>query len=64
MAAARGRCSPARAPLLGLALINPDAWIAEQNLDRYAETGNIDWAYIPGCRPTWSPLWRVSRPTS
>ncbi len=34
--------------LLGLALINPDAWIAEHNLDRYAETGNIDWAYITG----------------
>jgi signal transduction histidine kinase len=32
--------------LLGLALANPDAWIAEHNLDRYAETDKIDWAYL------------------
>lgn len=34
--------------LLGLAAANPDAWIAEQNLDRYAETGKVDWAYLSG----------------
>jgi two-component system, OmpR family, sensor histidine kinase BaeS len=34
--------------LLGLALFNPDAWIAEQNLDRYAETGRVDWEYLHG----------------
>jgi hypothetical protein len=32
--------------LLGLAAINPDARIAQQNLDRYAETGTIDWQYL------------------
>lgn len=32
--------------LLGLAAINPDAWIAQRNLDRYDETGKIDWAYL------------------
>jgi hypothetical protein len=32
--------------LLALAAINPDAWIAEHNLDRYAATGRIDWAYL------------------
>jgi two-component system sensor histidine kinase BaeS len=32
--------------LLGLALVNPDAWVAERNLDRYAETGKVDWAYL------------------
>lgn len=32
--------------LLALALINPDAWVAERNLDRYAETGKIDWPYL------------------
>ena len=32
--------------VLGLALLNPDAWVAEQNLDRYDETGKIDWTYI------------------
>lgn len=32
--------------LLGLAAVNPDAWVAEHNLDRYAETGRVDWAYL------------------
>ena len=32
--------------ILGLALLNPDAWVAERNLDRYDETGKIDWTYI------------------
>jgi hypothetical protein len=36
------------AALLGLALINPDAWIAERNLDRYEETGKVDWSYLQG----------------
>jgi two-component system, OmpR family, sensor histidine kinase BaeS len=34
--------------LLGLAVLNPDAWIAEHNLDRYAETGRVDWTYLRG----------------
>ncbi|HRD61683.1 DUF4153 domain-containing protein [uncultured Nocardioides sp.] len=34
------------AALLGLAAINPDAWIAEKNLDRYADTGRVDWYYL------------------
>jgi two-component system sensor histidine kinase BaeS len=34
--------------LLGLALVNPDAWIAEHNLDRYVETGRVDWSYLRG----------------
>lgn len=34
--------------LLGLAALNPDAWIAEHNLDRYADTGRIDWTYLRG----------------
>ena len=32
--------------LLGLAAINPDAWIARQNLDRYDATGEVDWTYL------------------
>jgi len=32
--------------LLGLAAVNPDARIAERNLDHYAETGSIDWRYL------------------
>jgi two-component system, OmpR family, sensor histidine kinase BaeS len=32
--------------LLGLAAVNPDAWIARHNLDRYAATGTVDWTYL------------------
>lgn len=32
--------------LLGLALANPDALIARVNVDRYEETGRIDWSYL------------------
>jgi hypothetical protein len=32
--------------LLGLAAVNPDAWIARHNLDRYAATGKVDWSYL------------------
>jgi signal transduction histidine kinase len=34
--------------LLLLAAINPDAWVAQRNLDRYAGTGNVDWNYLQG----------------
>ena len=34
--------------LLALAAINPDAWIARHNLDRYADTGRVDWTYLRG----------------
>jgi hypothetical protein len=34
--------------LLGLAALNPDAWIARQNLDRYEATGKVDWTYLTG----------------
>jgi hypothetical protein len=36
------------AALLGLAAVNPDAWIAQHNLDRYADTGKVDWTYLNG----------------
>jgi hypothetical protein len=32
--------------LLGLAIANPDAWIAEHNVDRYQATGKVDWSYL------------------
>ena len=32
--------------LAGLAALNPDAWIAERNLDRYEETGRLDWWHL------------------
>jgi hypothetical protein len=34
--------------LLGLAAINPDAWIAQHNVDRYTATGKVDWAFLQG----------------
>ena len=32
--------------LIGLAAINPDAWVAERNLDRYEATGKLDVRYL------------------
>ncbi len=32
--------------LLGLAAINPDAWIARHNIDRFDATGRVDWSYL------------------
>ncbi|WP_328324934.1 DUF4173 domain-containing protein [Kribbella sp. NBC_00382] len=34
--------------LLGLAAINPDAWIAQHNVDRYTATGKVDWVFLQG----------------
>jgi signal transduction histidine kinase len=34
--------------LFGLAAINPDAWIAQHNVDRYAKTGKVDWPFLQG----------------
>jgi len=34
--------------LLLLAAVNPDAWIAQHNLDRYHDTGKVDWYYLQG----------------
>lgn len=34
--------------LLGLAVLNPDAYIAEQNVARYVDTGRADWSYLAG----------------
>jgi len=34
--------------LLGIAAMNPDAWIARHNLDRYDDTGKVDWSYLQG----------------
>ena len=32
--------------LVGLAAINPDAWVAERNLDRWEATGKLDLSYL------------------
>ena len=36
----------AGAALLGLALLNPDGYVAGRNVDRYLETGKADWEYL------------------
>lgn len=36
------------AVLLALAAVNPDSWIARQNLDRFHQTGKVDWSYLHG----------------
>lgn len=36
------------AALAALAFANPDAWIARHNIDRYEQTGKIDWYYLDG----------------
>jgi two-component system, OmpR family, sensor histidine kinase BaeS len=32
--------------IVALAVINPDAWIAQRNVDRFEETGKLDWVYL------------------
>ena len=32
--------------LLGIAAINPDAWIAQRNIDRYEQTGKLDTVFL------------------
>ncbi len=32
--------------LLGLAAVNPDAWIARHNVERFEATGKVDWVYL------------------
>jgi hypothetical protein len=34
--------------LLSLAAVNPDAYIAERNIERFEQTGRIDWYYLSG----------------
>ncbi len=34
--------------VLGLALLNPDGWIARHNIARYEATGKVDWTYLRG----------------
>jgi two-component system sensor histidine kinase BaeS len=42
--------------LLLLAAINPDAWIAQHNVDRYDETGKVDWSYLQGLSADAAPV--------
>jgi hypothetical protein len=42
--------------LLVLAALNPDAYIAEHNLDRWQQTGKVDWAYLSGLSADATPV--------
>lgn len=42
--------------LLGLAAINPDAWVAERNIDRYESTGSLDLDYLQGLSDDATPV--------
>lgn len=44
--------------LLALALVNPDAWIARHNLDRFEQTGKVDWTYLQGLSDDAVPVFR------
>jgi hypothetical protein len=44
------------AALLAMAALNPDAYVAERNLDRYESTGKIDWYYLSGLSADATPV--------
>jgi len=44
------------AALLGLALVNPDAWVAGRNIDRYQATGELDIYYLQGLSADAAPV--------
>lgn len=41
--------------VLGLGVMNPEAWIAEKNVERYRDTGKIDSAYLATLGPDARP---------
>jgi hypothetical protein len=42
--------------LLGLAAVNPDAWVAGRNLDRYEATGELDLTYLGSLSADAAPV--------
>lgn len=42
--------------LLALAVLNPDAYVAERNIARYEATGAIDWSYLSGLSADATPV--------
>lgn len=41
---------------LGLAVLNPDAWVAERNIDRYEQTGDLDVRYLQSLSADAAPV--------
>ncbi|MBA2464697.1 MAG: DUF4173 domain-containing protein, partial [Nocardioidaceae bacterium] len=50
------------AALLGLALVNPDGYIAQRNVERFVETGKADWSYLAGLSADAVPALRQLPP--
>ncbi len=50
------RSCPGRSRLIGLAAINPDAWVAERNIDRYEATGDLDLRYLQSLSADAAPV--------
>lgn len=42
--------------LLMLAALNPDAWVAERNIDRFEATGKVDLHYLASLSPDAAPV--------
>ncbi len=42
--------------LLALAMLNPDAYVAERNIERYRATGKIDWYYLNSLSADATPV--------
>jgi hypothetical protein len=42
--------------VLGLAAINPDAWVAGRNIDRFESTGNLDLYYLQSLSSDAAPV--------
>ena len=42
--------------LLGLGIANPDAWIAQHNVERFEATGKVDYSYLRGLSLDAAPV--------
>jgi signal transduction histidine kinase len=42
--------------LIGLAAVNPDAWVADRNIDRYQTTGRLDVRYLQSLSADAAPV--------
>lgn len=53
---ARAALASGAALLLAVGLANPEAWVAQQNIDRYQATGKLDLAYLSTLGPDATPV--------
>ncbi|MDC5697933.1 DUF4173 domain-containing protein [Intrasporangium calvum] len=48
--------------VLAIGLANPEAWVAQRNIDRYEETGRLDAVYLASLGPDAAPTIRSGLP--